>query len=275
MSAKPPTGVDDIKNADNSPDRPGYELMDIHEEPYEDKDNKIGYGYDIHDARTGEVICSAKSDRDTGRGLVADWDANFRGQEFTYATQTSSYDCKGHIIYYDNPGMNFRIYWDGDAQDELLDGITITKRGNASPLGVGIVSITGQANNSTKATPCLSADIFGDWREELIVRNNTDDGLIIYSTIENTNYRVPTLMHDHLYRMGVVWQNVGYNQPPHLGYFLPDYIDTFKGTDPTGIQTVEKENTDVNGTYYNLMGMPVEQPAKGVYIQNGKKLIVR
>ena len=266
---------DAIHLADIDPDRPGYELMDIHEEPYEDKDNKIGYGYDIHDARTGEVICSAKSDRDTGRGLVADWDANYRGHEFTYATQTSSYDCKGHIIYYDNPGMNFRIYWDGDAQDELLDGITITKRGNASPLGVGIVSITGQANNSTKATPCLSADIFGDWREELIVRNNNDDGLIIYSTIENTNYRVPTLMHDHVYRMGIAWQNVAYNQPPHLGYYLPDYIESFRGIEPTGILNIEADKTKTDGKFYNLMGMPVEQPAKGVYIKNGKKLIVR
>ena len=26
----------------------------------------------------------------------------------------------------------------------------------------------------------------------------------------------------HIYRMGIVWQNVSYNQPPHLGYYLPD-----------------------------------------------------
>ena len=29
-------------------------------------------------------------------------------------------------------------------------------------------------------------------------------------------------MHDHTYRMGICWQNVAYNQPPHLGYYLPD-----------------------------------------------------
>ncbi len=267
---------DAIHLADIDPDRPGYELMDIHEEPYEDKDNKIGYGYDIHDARTGEVICSAKSDRDTGRGLAADWDANYRGHEFTYATQTSSCDCKGHIIYYDNPGMNFRIYWDGDAQDELLDGITITKRGNASPLGVGIVSITGQSNNGTKATPCLSADIFGDWREELIVRNNTDDGLIIYSTIENTNYRVPTLMHDHVYRMGIAWQNVAYNQPPHLGYYLPDFIESFQGNDPsTGIVEIEEMRNVDNEIIYNLQGQRVKNVSHGIFVRDGKKFVVK
>ena len=31
-------------------------------------------------------------------------------------------------------------------------------------------------------------------------------------------------MEDHVYRMGVVWQNSSYNQPPHLGYYLPDYL---------------------------------------------------
>ena len=33
---------------------------------------------------------------------------------------------------------------------------------------------------------------------------------------------MPTLMHDHTYRMGICWQNTAYNQPPHLGYYLPD-----------------------------------------------------
>jgi rhamnogalacturonan endolyase len=27
-------------------------------------------------------------------------------------------------------------------------------------------------------------------------------------------------MGDPQYRLGVAWQNVGYNQPPHPGYFL-------------------------------------------------------
>ena len=31
-------------------------------------------------------------------------------------------------------------------------------------------------------------------------------------------------MHDHTYRMGVAWQNVAYNQPPHIGYYLPDSV---------------------------------------------------
>jgi hypothetical protein len=76
----------------------------------------------------------------------------------------------------------------------------------------------------------LQADLFGDWREEVILRDREDPSLLyIYSTQTPTPYRVPCLMQDHVYRMGVAWQNVSYNQPPHLGYYLPDYIETFQG----------------------------------------------
>ena len=169
--------------------------------------------------------------------------------------------------------MNFRIYWDGDALDELLDGTTISKYGGSS-LGVGNGSITGQSNNSTKATPNLSADIFGDWREELILRNSTNDALNIFSTVIPTDYRVPTLMHDHTYRMGIAWQNVAYNQPPHLGYYLPDFIESFQGNDPTGIHEL-KTTAGKDDKIYNLMGIPVENPTKGIYITNGKKTYIK
>ena len=125
--------------------------------------------------------------------------------------------------------MNFRIYWDGDLQDELLDGNQIDKwNGN----GTSRLFINGknpydynssQTCNSTKKTPCLQADILGDWREEIILWSGTDNATInIFTTNMLSNYRMPTLMHDHTYRMGICWQNVAYNQPPHLGYYLPD-----------------------------------------------------
>lgn len=53
----------------------------------------------------------------------------------------------------------------------------------------------------------------------------TDSATInIASTTTETALRLPTLMHDHVYRMSVAWQNVAYNQPPHLGYYLPDSV---------------------------------------------------
>ena len=268
---------DAIHLADLDPDRPGYEVFDVHEE------STGSYGCDLHDARTGEVLVRKTSDRDTGRGIAADFDGLYRGAEFTYATQASTFKINGTSIYGNNPGMNFRIYWDGDEYEETLDDINISKwnAGTTTILGLGFgrnaLSAFGRpaSCNSTKATPCLTADLFGDWREEVIYWSKTDSATInIYSSAFTTNYRVPTLMHDHTYRLGVAWENVAYNQPPHLGYYLPDFIQSFQGEDPTGIKETTLPINEDN-KYYNLMGMPIKEPVKGVYIHQGKKILVK
>ena len=284
---------DAIHLGDMDPDRPGLELFDIHEE-------KGDYAWDLHDAATGEILWKGgQKGQDNGRGLAADIVASARGYEFwsSYGgfdsnsrNQNPFNAISGKQAASTKPSMNFRIYWDGDAQDELLDGTTISKYGG-STLGVGSQSITGQSNNSTKATPNLSADIFGDWREELILRNSTNNALNIFTTVIPTNYRVPMLMHDHVYRLGVAWQNVAYNQPPHLGYYLPDYIESFQGVAPTGITEVMDNGKWIMdneaGAWYDLQGRRISVPSvpsassvpsvlpKGVYITNGKKIYVK
>lgn len=273
---------DAIHMGDLNPDRPGLEVFDVHEE-------KGPYAWDIHDAATGEILLKGgQSGKDNGRGLAADIIADTRGYEFwsAYGGFNSSdriqnpfnaitKDQVGTVM----PSMNFRIYWDGDALDELQDDINIYKYNattSATRLGLSSRSYpSGLSNNDTKATPCLSADIFGDWREELILRNATNDALNIYTTLTTTKYRVPTLMHDHVYRMGICWQNVAYNQPPHLGYYLPDFIESFQGVDPTGIQEVKSAPTTQDKAYYNLQGQRIEKPQHGIYIHNGRKYLAK
>ncbi len=70
--------------------------------------------------------------------------------------------------------------------------------------------------------PILSADLLGDWREEVIFRTTDNSALRIYTTTALTDLRLPTLMHDPQYRLSIAWQNVAYNQPPHPGFFLGD-----------------------------------------------------
>ena len=269
---------DAIHLADLNPDRPGLELFQVHEE-------KGVYAWDIHDAATGEILWKGgQSGKDNGRGLAADIVADSRGYEFwsscggfnSSSSNRNPYNAiTGQSVGSVAPSMNFRIYWDGDALDELLDGTNISKYGGAENLGVGRFGISGQSNNGTKSTPCLSADIFGDWREELIVRNNSNDALNIYSTVNTTDFRVPTLMHDHTYRMGVCWQNVAYNQPPHLGYYLPDFIDSFQGLS-TGIVDVAADEVPADNEWFTLQGVKVASPeVPGIYVSKGKKIIVQ
>ena len=272
---------DAIHLGDLDPDRPGLELFDVHEE-------KGDYAWDLHDAATGEIIWKGgQKGADNGRGLAADIVADSRGYEFwssyggfdsSSRNQNPFNAITGEQAGSSKPSMNFRIYWDGDELDELLDGITISKYGKSSlMLGPGLSAIgassmgNSSSCNGTKATPCLAADIFGDWREEVILWSKTDNATLnVYSTAYETDYRFPTLMHDHTYRMAVAWQNTAYNQPPHLGFYLPDYIGAYNN--PTGIQTVRSEEQG-NGTCYSLTGVRVKTPGKGIYIVNGKKVI--
>jgi rhamnogalacturonan endolyase len=116
---------------------------------------------------------------------------------------------------------NFAVWWDGDLLRELLDRNTIYKWDYENAKLNPIFTAEGcTSNNGTKATPALSADLFGDWREEVVLRTTDNTALRIYTTTIPTDLRLPTLMHDPQYRLAIATQNVGYNQPPHTSFPL-------------------------------------------------------
>ena len=209
---------DAIHLADHNPDRPGLELFQIHE--------GSPYGWDLHDAKTGEILFSATGDDDNGRGIAGNFYEGHRGSTFLSANDSQHRSAvTGNVVKATATSMNFRIYWDDDPYEELLDGTSITKltsSGSTNLKSLGSINSSSSCNG-TKSTPNILADLFGDWREEVILwSTSTSSTLNVFTTNLKTTYGAPTLMHDHLYRMGVAWQNVAYNQPPHLGYYLPD-----------------------------------------------------
>ena len=111
-----------------------------------------------------------------------------------------------------------------DLLRELLDGTTISKYNPQKRATFPLLRAEGcKSNNGTKATPCLAADMAGDWREEVLLRTETDDALRLYVTPHSTPYRFVTFLQDPVYRLSVATQNVGYNQPSEPGfYFGPD-----------------------------------------------------
>lgn len=121
--------------------------------------------------------------------------------------------------------LNFRIYWDGDLCEEILNSPGTEKEAKIDKI-VGssvnriFTSSGAKMNNWTKNNPGATGDIIGDWREELVLRTSDDSKLRIYTTSTPTSHRIYTLWHDHQYRQAMVWQSIGYNQPPHLSYFL-------------------------------------------------------
>lgn len=208
---------DALHMSDMDPDRPGLEIWQCYEGP---KGNG-GVGAALVDARTGDrVFTVAEPTIDVGRALAADIDPRYKGYEM-WAAKGNLYSAKGEEIGVVKPSVNFAIWWDGDLSRELLDGTTISKWDYQNSVAIPILATTGTAsNNGTKSTPALSADILGDWREEVIFRTADNSSLRIYTTTIPTGHRIYTLMHDPQYRVAVAWQNAAYNQPPHPGFYL-------------------------------------------------------
>jgi rhamnogalacturonan endolyase len=223
------TGIghaDALHVSDLDPSRPGLEVFSI-QERFDDA------GANFRDAKTGEVIWkkpSKKAGEDgegPGRGLALDIDPRYPGYECWVAGAgiRGLFNNKGDSIADKTPPCNMGIYWDGDALSEILNGVYIGKWDYENSNMTKIFDGRDEgcaSNNGTKANPCLSADLFGDWREELVCRTTDSKELRIYSTAIPTKLKLYTLMHNPQYRLSIAWQNVAYNQPPHVSYYLGD-----------------------------------------------------
>lgn len=211
---------DALHLTDMDPLHPGKEVFGVHES--EEKTLALQTpGVALFDARTGKILFSQSPGVDVGRGVAADIDPTHAGFE-NWGGPGGLRDVHGKTITEKTPSSaNFVIWWDGDLTRELLDKNRIDKWDWKSETTINLLTAEGcTSNNGTKATPCLSADLFGDWREEVIWRTNDNSELRIYTTSIPTSYRFYTLMHDPQYRLAIAWQNVSYNQPPHPGFYL-------------------------------------------------------
>ena len=258
---------DALHIGDYDPTHPGFEYFSVHEDGWlhtgskdtgfaytgdnivtDDNGNekKLDYGMTVYDAATGEELYhngvpttrTGNSKPDTGRGVMANVGAGgyyqFWGEGTFKASGNSDFEA---ITLIGDTSSNFRIFWDGDLYDELLDGVG-SKFGNiriSSFNGTFMERIFTSDNcttlNDTKNNPCLQADLFGDWREEVVAALSDGSALRVYSTTTPTDYKIKTLMQDPVYRSGVAAEQTAYNQPPHVGMYLaadlftPDIIN--------------------------------------------------
>jgi rhamnogalacturonan endolyase len=212
---------DAMHMSDMDPTRPGQEVFSIHEDP-----NVYGAnGGDFRDARTGQVIFGIDGHGgDVGRGVAFDVDPRYLGYEMWTAADGYMYNTKGAQISVRPSNYNFGIWWDADPLRELLNGTVIDKWNWNTATTNRLTTVYNLApissNNGTKSTPCLSADLFGDWREEVVYRASDNTRLYIFSTVIPATTRIYTLMHDVQYREAIAWQQDFYNQPPHPSFFL-------------------------------------------------------
>jgi hypothetical protein len=195
--------------ADLIPGRPGLEVFVPHM-------NDLT-AYDEHDADTCAVIVRGPTTSGTARGVADDiYDGNDGGELWTNNSGSLISATTGKNVGLLPSSNNFVIWWDADEARELEDQTGITKYGGATLLSC----VDCGSDNSTKATPVLSADLLGDWREEIIWREKDNSALRLYTTTDVTTRRIYTLMHDPQYRMQVSSEQAGFNQPPHPSFHI-------------------------------------------------------
>ena len=234
---------DALHITDMDPSTPELEEWMCHESPSQ----YSPYGLRFKNAKTGETIWGITTTGDVGRAMAADIDPNYLGYEVWGSSGGNVYTNKGVSISTNVPTYNFGIWWDGDLCRELLDKNVIDKWNPSTKASGRLYTIYQAApvtsNNSTKGTPCLSADILGDWREEVILRASDNQSLYLFTTQYVTERRIYTLMHDPQYRVAIAWQNSAYNQPPYPSF----YLGTDMAPAPTpNIYTVGGETLPIN-----------------------------
>ena len=217
------------------------------QEVFSVKEDKAGYktaAEHFRVAATGETIYAIPGSGDNGRGAMANVDDEYAKTHpdalslgWSYAADYS-HDHTGAQVNA-KPGTNSRgmtnffAYWDGDLSREILDDNQLAKYDATNGWTIRFYNdgngyLPASSNNSTKQTPSLVADLWGDWREEIImpIGKGEVDGvpetpyLRVMTSVLPTSYRLATLMHDCQYRLAIAWQNVAYNQPPHTSYYI-------------------------------------------------------
>ena len=220
-------------------DMPGLQVWCCHENRRD--------GVTLRDAATGKIIFQIKNNNDIGRCMAADVDSVNPGLEMWAWSGIGMQSVKGETVAANPRGIsvNMAVWWDGDLCRELLDKNRVSKYDYDSGAFVTMMTFAGcDSNNGTKATPCLQGDLFGDWREEVLMRTTDDRNLRLYVSTIPTTYRFHTFLEEPIYRMSLALENICYNQPTQPGfYFGPDLFGSgayFRGTYFPELKTVPK-----------------------------------
>ena len=204
------------------PDRPGLQIFNVFEGA-----KAAPWGFALRDAETGEVFFGEPADTDLGRCMVGDVVPGVRGLQ-CWVNET--FDCRGNKLDVPALGTNFSIRWAADMTTQITDGANyLTQEQNGCIVdnahGVMLAPENTKTNNGTKGNPCLVADIFGDFREEILLRTADSSAIRIYTNTDITIHKLFTLLHDPQYRVGVAWQNNCYNQPCYPSFYYGSDMD--------------------------------------------------
>ena len=205
-----------------NPDRPGFQIFNVFEGAA-----AAPFGWALRDAETGEALFGEYAETDLGRCMIGDVSPDVRG--FSVWVK-EMYDCRGNKLPDKVLGTNQAIRFAADMSTQIIDGVDYlhacqTGVVNDNTHGILLKPEGTLTNNGTKGNPCLVADIFGDYREELLLRTEDSSAIRIYTGLEISHHKLFTLMHDVMYRTGIAWQNNCYNQTCYTKFYYASDMD--------------------------------------------------
>lgn len=231
---------DKVFVTDIDPERPGLEIAYVQEDW-----NFDGYGVNLVDAKTGKTLWGiGHKTYHVGNGMVADIDPSIPGLEFMAAEDPKGngngkssdrylLSAKGKYLARNNgvPGQKNWIFWDADLlREEII--------GNHNSKSLRIKKYAGpQLAGNIEGEIKMIADLYGDWREELITVLPGE--LRIYHTSIPAQDKRVNLMQDPVYRLEVAHRSMGYDQSPVTSYYLgvpPEDSEKYKHIDYPEIQ---------------------------------------
>ncbi len=218
---------DAIHIGDFDPSNPGLEIFQCLEDEKHPNGTSVNYGTILRDGKTNRVLFRETAGGDTGRCICDNLIPGNSGAEMVGSHNSRIYEAFGEhndIAGWNDItkwGMNSLVYWTDTLERAVLDRTMVDQYGKGRVLTADDCTY----NNGSKSNACLTCDLMGDWREEIIFRKSDGTGLRVYTTTFSTEYNVYSLMHNPQYRVQVAAQNNGYNQPPHTDYYLDrDYV---------------------------------------------------
>ncbi|NEE04729.1 rhamnogalacturonan lyase [Phytoactinopolyspora halotolerans] len=209
---------------DIDPNRPGTEIFTVHE-----GGAWAPLGYAMRDAATGEVLFGEFIPSDVGRGMVGDILPGEPGFEAWGSHGAGLHTADGDRLGDQIPGTNQSIRWAADMTTQIVHGATTdtyeTPTVRDWERGTLLTAEGTTTNNWSKGNPSLVADVFGDWREEMLLPLVDSSAIRVYLSTEVTDRKLYTLMHDPQYRAEVARQQTTYNQPSYTSFYLGSDID--------------------------------------------------
>ena len=190
-------------------ENPGQEIAYIYETP------QPSQGVCMLDAKTGKILWGNNdASKHIHTGHAANFDPTLSGPEVLGIDHNGHMPIDGKYWRFNNKGDLLSstrpesgsalkgVYWDADLEKEVL-AATIT-------------DYKGGAISKIQGSIVMTADLFGDWREEIVT--SLPGELRVYSTTIPAMDRRPCLMQEHSYRMNVAINSQAYYYDPNLPY---------------------------------------------------------